>query len=188
MIKALLFDFDGLILDTETTEYLAFSEVCRQYDVDMPLEVWSEWAGMEGVIEKAYNYLEHVLGKEIDREDVQRNYSELYQKKIANENILPGVLETIENGKRLGLKIGLATSATYPWAGGYIKDFGLIDHFDCIQTRENISKVKPDPEIYLTALEALSIQPYEAIAFEDSMVGSLRRKKPESIALLYLTE
>lgn len=62
MIKAILFDFDGLILDTETTEFIAFQEICRQYDYEMPLDVWSQWTGSTDSVQRACRHLEQAIG------------------------------------------------------------------------------------------------------------------------------
>lgn len=171
MIKAILFDFDGLILDTETTEFTAFQEICKQYDHEMPLEIWSQWTGSTDARKRAYSYLEEALGVPLDHAAIGAQHDAVYRDMIGRAEILPGVIEKMEECKRLGLNIGLATSACYDWAGGYLEQYGLIDYFDCIRTKENILHSKPDPQIYREVLAGLRIEAHEAIAFEDSWIG-----------------
>lgn len=171
MIKAILFDFDGLILDTETTEFIAFQEICRQYHYEMPLDVWSQWTGSADSVQRACRHLEQAIGAPLDHDEIRSRHGEVFRGMIATADLLPGVIEKLEEGKRRGLRIGLATSAHYDWAVGYVKKYGLLDYFDCIRTKEDVIRSKPDPQIYREALAGLSIGPQEAIAFEDSLFG-----------------
>jgi len=172
VIKAVLFDFDGLLLDTETTEFHSFRQLYRSYGQDIGIEEWSGWAGAVGVREKACLRLEELLGKPLAREDAMQEQQRMYGELIAEQQLLPGVIDMLEDAKRLGLKIALASSATSEWAVGYIRQYGIDHYFDVFQTRDDVGRVKPDPEIYLRALDRLGVAGHEAIAFEDSPIGS----------------
>ncbi|WP_274363864.1 HAD family hydrolase [Paenibacillus thermotolerans] len=176
MIKALLFDFDGIILDTETIEYKAFQEVSRDYQIEMTLEQWGQWAGMVGVRRKAADYVAERAKDAFDAESFQRRFIECYDKLASQLTVFPGIIEIIEEARQSGLKIALATSSNFEWSGGFLKKYGLLPYFDLIQTRDNVTHVKPHPEIYQAALRGLGIEPHEAIAFEDSPVGSKAAK------------
>jgi putative hydrolase of the HAD superfamily len=176
MIKALLFDFDGIILDTETLEFNAFRDVSRDFKVEMTLEIWGEWAGTVGVRTKAVQYLAERLGEAFDAEEFESRFAGHYDKLLSGYPLFPGVKNIIADAKRLGLKIGLATSSAYQWSGVFLEKYGLIEEFDFIQTGDTVTKLKPDPEIYIAALNGLGIGPHEAIAFEDSPVGSRAAK------------
>lgn len=175
-IKAIALDFDGLILDTETASYLSFREICQEYGHDMPLAVWREWAGGIRTWPLACEYLEELLGKSVDREELHRHHRAIYNEMIAEWDVLPGVREVLDTAGRLGLKVALASSASAAWAVNHVKRYGLLDYFDFLQTRDNVTKVKPDPEIYLKAVDGLGVRADETIAFEDSVVGTQAAK------------
>src|SRR5690625_6869358 len=85
----------------------------------------------------------------------------------------PGVINYLQDAKKLNLKIGLASSSTYSWVAGHLQKLNLIDYFECIKTSDDVEKVKPDPSLYLKATKCLGLDPEECIAFEDSVNGSL---------------
>jgi len=90
---------------------------------------------------------------------------------IEAQPILPGVKQYLKDAKQLDLKIGLATSSTHAWVTGHLTRLGLIDYFDCIQSRDDVRRVKPTPEVYQNVINKLAVHPNEAIAFEDSPNG-----------------
>lgn len=175
-IKALAFDFDGLILDTETTSYHAYHDVFRHYGQEIAIDVWQGWVGGIHTHKLACDYLEKLVGQQIEREEVIRLQQHLFQEKILCQELLPGVVDVLEAGKKIGLKIALASSASSEWAVGHLRRYHLLEYFDVLQTRDNVSNVKPHPEIYLRAAEALEVSPREVLAFEDSHVGTLAAK------------
>jgi putative hydrolase of the HAD superfamily len=175
-IKAIALDFDGLIVDTETASYDSFCELVRGFDLDMPLEVWKEWVGGIQTWQLACDYLDAQLGKPVDREGLHRRHREMYTALIEELDVMPGVKQLLEDARRIGLRVALASSASAAWAVEHIKRCGLVDYFDVLQTRDDAAKVKPDPEIYRKAVEKLGVKPEETIAFEDSLVGTLAAK------------
>lgn len=173
MIQAVVFDFDGLILDTETNEFKAWQDVFRHYGAELALDVWSGVIGTDMLsVFDPYNHLAGLTGREIDRDAVRRMHKENFVKRMESEQIRPGVVSALDQARRLGLAIGLASSSSRDWVVGYLTKYGLRDCFDCIRTRDDVAKVKPDPELYILALECLGVKPREALAFEDSANGA----------------
>jgi beta-phosphoglucomutase-like phosphatase (HAD superfamily) len=86
---------------------------------------------------------------------------------------LPGVTDYIQAARRLGLRLALASSSPHAWVEGYLRQLGLKEDFDAIICREDVRRIKPDPELFLTALEALKLGAAEALVFEDSPNGVL---------------
>ena len=175
--KAIIFDFDGLILDTETAEYRSFSALYRHYGAELSIEVWGQWIGTDASPFDPYAYLAETAGVAVDREAARAFRRARYDELMANERARPGVEDYLRAGRRLGLKIGLASSSPRDWVTGYLRQLGLDGWFDGIRTRDDVAKVKPDPELYLKALEALGAAPEEAVAFEDSPNGALAAKR-----------
>lgn len=174
MIRAVVFDFDGLILDTETNEYKAYADVYRHFGAELPLDVWAKVIGTDmTTVFDPYDYLESCIGKPFDREQFRTMRRKLFVERMEQEQMRPGVVSVLEQAKRLGLAIGLASSSSKDWVVGYLSKFGILDYFACIRTKDNVVHVKPDPELYRQAVEHLGVKPEEAIAFEDSANGAL---------------
>jgi HAD superfamily hydrolase (TIGR01509 family) len=170
-IRALVFDFDGLILETETPIFISWQELYQQYGHTLSLEVWLQNVGTADETFDPIADLEQKIGRRLHPEDdlERRQLRELDL--IEGEPPLPGVVEYLERARQLGLKIGLASSSSCKWVTGHLQRLGLIDYFDVIVAREDVARTKPDPELYRTAVEWLGVLPEQAVAFEDSLHG-----------------
>lgn len=169
MIKAIIFDFDGLIIDTETVWYLAYKEALQNYNEDFPLEVFVKCIGTDDLALNAF------IGEKLGIESIEiiKSLAKEYHKaKMEPLDIREGVKDYLIEAKKLGIKIGLASSSSREWVEGFLKQLQIIDYFEAIKTREEVEKVKPDPTLYIKTLEALNIHADEAIAFEDSANGA----------------
>jgi HAD superfamily hydrolase (TIGR01509 family) len=171
MIRALILDFDGLILDTEGPIYQAWVEIFDEYGVDLPLSAWEVWLGGSPEMFDPCGYLESQLGRTVDREALTARQREREAELIAAESALPGVEEYIADARRLGLKLGLASSSDCPWVYRHLERLGLRERFDSIKCADDVANVKPSPDLYLAVLEELGLGPEEAIAVEDSPHG-----------------
>nr|WP_237691068.1 HAD family hydrolase [Paenibacillus caui] len=171
-IKAIIFDFDGTIIDTETAWYNAFRDAYKKHGVELTLEQYSQCIGTSLGAFNPHEYLVTELNLPIDlesfRENVQSHHSALMEK----EKIRPGILDYLKLAKAAGLKIGLASSSDRAWIDKYLNQLGIRDYFDCIRTKDDVKAVKPDPELYLQTIECLGVQADEALAIEDSPNGS----------------
>lgn len=176
MIKALIFDFDGLILDTEVPEYQSWDELYQSYGCVLPLEKWLECIGTTDAFDP-YEYLELALGQPIDRAAVRLQRRARYAELMVDQSILPGVQDYITTAKQLGLKLAVASSSPREWVVGHLTQFELVNHFDIICCGDEVPATKPDPALYLKAVQALDIQANEAIALEDSPNGILAAKR-----------
>ena len=122
--------------------------------------------------------LEEQLGGQIPnraRVEERRLHREL--ELLGKKSVQPGVESYLQDARRLGLKIGLATISSFDWVGGHLQRLGLFDYFDCIRTGENVTHPKPDPEVYLSVLEAFELAPEEAFALEDSPNGVMAAQR-----------
>ncbi|WP_127610187.1 HAD family hydrolase [Paenibacillus validus] len=173
MIRAVVFDFDGLIVDTETADFESVQAMYRHHGGELTIDVWGHCIGTGPDAFNPYDDLERQIGRTYDREAARAMRKQAYDARMAEADVRPGVRSYLKEARRLGLRIGLASSSTREWVTGYLKAYGLLDDFECIRTRDDVTRVKPDPELYLKALAALGVQPHEAVAFEDSPNGAL---------------
>ncbi|RYL93100.1 HAD family hydrolase [Sporolactobacillus sp. THM7-4] len=176
MIKAIVFDFDGVILDSERIMYQVMQQMFKKYHVDLPLSVWSQAIGTQHGFD-SLGYLEEKSGVHIDREAFQKERYEEFNRRVDEEEVLPGVKSVLRQARDLDLKIGLATSSRGEWPRRHLKRLGLSDYFTSIKSWDDVQRVKPDPALYIKSIESLGVEPKEAIAIEDSFNGSLAAKK-----------
>jgi HAD superfamily hydrolase (TIGR01509 family) len=170
MIRGLIFDFDGLILDTELPDFEAWQEMFIEHGTTLPLSAWTPLIGTASAFD-LYDYLEQQAGRPIDRADVQERRRQRFHERVVNQAILPGVERCIADAKGRGMKVGLASASSADWVVGHLERLGLRVHFDAIKTANDVERVKPDPALYRAALAALGLTAGEAIALEDSPNG-----------------
>jgi HAD superfamily hydrolase (TIGR01509 family) len=167
---ALLFDFDGLILDTEAPDYECWREVYQEHGHELPFSLWCDAIGKAASEFDPRRHLSGLTGAPISQE-IQERRRFRYLERVNALTPLPGVRDYLNEAKRLGLKIGLATSSSEGWAIGHLSRLGLDVYFDSIKCAADVRHAKPHPELYLSALRALGAEAREAVAFEDSPNG-----------------
>ena len=171
LIKGLIFDFDGLILDTEEPSFSAWVQMYNEYGVNLDIQAW---AGGLGSSEAGFNpvtHLEGLLNKRVDAASLRNTARIVTDRKILELQPLPGVEKTILSARQSGLKLAVASSSPRSWVAGHLKRLDLYQYFDCIVCMEDVPEVKPAPDLFLAALSGLGINPQEALIFEDSPNG-----------------
>ena len=177
MIDTLVFDFDGVIIDTEVPTFTAWQEVFESFGQSVDRALWSEIIGGGQKLFDTMAYLESIVGPLPDREAVRRRKNERADKMIAESPVLPGVLDHLADARRLGLRLAVASSSSRDWVEGHLAERGLLEYFAAIVTRDDVSRVKPDPALYATAVERVGSEPASAFAIEDSFNGVTSAKR-----------
>ena len=171
-MKALIFDFDGLILDTETPDYHSWQKVYQAYGLELPLDLWLTFVG--GTSETTFephDYLEKKLNSKVDREQIWVSRRKSYLKHLEDLPVMPGVKALLDASKLSGLKLGVASSSPENWVSGHLTRLELSDYFDAIVTADDVEETKPNPALFLLAAEKLGVQPNEVIVLEESPNG-----------------
>ena len=174
IIKALIFDFDGLILDTETADVRAWENLYAEYGFSFPLESWGQIIGGTGAVTfDAAAHLQTLLGAPLDLEDLQSRQTHISHSLIHQQSVLPGVMDYLHEAKRLGLKLAIASSSPHSWVDTHAKRLGIFDRFDKVICADEVGpgRTKPHPDLFLMALDQLKVRAHEAIVFEDSPNG-----------------
>ena len=171
-INTLIFDFDGLIFDSETPDYESWRATYADFGLTLPLDVWQANIGSEGLF-NPYLHLEKMLGRPIDRDAVYKRRKALDNELLAQQTILPGVEAYIQSAKALGLTIGIASSSPHDWVESNLDRLGIPhDTFAVIACRDDVdNRSKPDPAVYNFAVQALQANPARTLALEDSPNG-----------------
>jgi HAD superfamily hydrolase (TIGR01509 family) len=170
-MKSLIFDFDGLILDTETVIFQAWNEIYTSYGRPLALSDWASCIGTSHHAFDVYGDLEKLAGKPLDREVTRKRHQNRYQDLLKGMKPRPGVWEYLSEARQKGLSLAVASSSHRDWVEGHLNRLQLKDFFQVIRTADDVQQVKPHPELYLSALEGLGEGAQETIAFEDSPNG-----------------
>lgn len=170
-LKGLIFDFDGLIIDTELPEYQAWQEIYEQYNVTLNVNIWAQVIGSSNDKFDPVTHLENLTGKSFQHQQLLAQHRSRSDQLAQNLPLLPGVLTLLKTACESGLKLAIASSSDRFWVESHLAPLGIQSYFDCVLTKDEVLHVKPDPELYQTALHCLDLQPNEAIAFEDSPNG-----------------
>lgn len=174
MLKALIFDFDGLILDTETPEVLVWQSIYRDHGFELPVQEWEKTIGGYGLSTfDAAEHLAHLSQGRLDAVSSRLRYRREADAIIHASPILPGIREMIREAKIQGLKVAIGSSSPHSWVDTHAKRLGIFPLFDHIICQDDVppGRTKPHPDIYLKVLEKLQVRNHEAVVFEDSVNG-----------------
>ena len=172
MIRGLIFDFDGLILDTESTVYQSWLELYQEYGQDLPFEEWGHIIGISP--DEHFDPLERLeilLGHNLDSQEVCARRHQREMELVVEQPVLPGVEEYLTKARELNLKLGIASSSAWDWVGGNLERLDLLRYFDVVHTSDDVERAKPDPALYRLALASLDLMADEAFVLEDSPNG-----------------
>jgi HAD superfamily hydrolase (TIGR01509 family) len=170
MIRALVFDFDGLILDTEVPIYRAWAEIYEEHGQQLELELWQNVIGRGPGYFDPLAALERRLGYPLDREAIQARRRRRELELVERLTVQPGVREWHAQARSMGARVGVASSSSRAWVTRHLQRLGL-NQWDCIRCRDDVTQAKPAPDVYLSVLECLGLRPEEALAVEDSAAG-----------------
>jgi len=170
-IRALILDFDGLILDTESPMRASWLEMFEEHGLVVPEEQWASLLGSSADPPEAYDLLEAHLGKPVDRVTIHDRVMSRELQLLESEDVLPGVRKLISDAQVAGFSLAVASSSERAWVRGLLTQHDLIEPFDAIVCAEDVARTKPHPDLFLKALEHLNVEPREAIVFEDSLHG-----------------
>jgi HAD superfamily hydrolase (TIGR01509 family) len=175
-VKLLVFDFDGLILDTEVPDFQCWQEIYDAHGTQLDLETYAHCIGTVNAFD-AWEHLARQIGRPLDLSALKPRRQARMQELIAAQEVRPGVLAYLDEAGALGLKLGVASSSSRQWVGGHLTRFGLLDRFHAIRCSDDVERVKPDPALYRSVCELLGVEPAHALAFEDSPNGILAAKR-----------
>ena len=177
MIRGLIFDCDGLLIDSEATDLQAWQELFSRHSCTLPVDTWKQNVGLGAGEFDIYALLESQLGAPVDRAALHAWHRQRNVELLAARPTLPGVRDYIADAKRRGLKLAVASSSSHAWVDSHLERLGHKQDFDVVKCRDDVRYAKPAPDLYLAALEDLALGASEVIAFEDSINGSQAAKR-----------
>jgi len=170
-VRALLFDFDGLIVDTESTSLASWQWLYAQHGQELTLDRWSAAIGTLGGFD-ALAHLEALVGSPLERDALDARRLEHELMLVEAEQLRPGIAEYLADAEELGLRKAIVSSASRRWIDSHLRRLERLYGWDAIVTADHDqARAKPSPTLYLEALERLSVSADDAVAFEDSPNG-----------------
>ncbi len=173
VIKAVIFDFDGVLANTDLYHFIAWKRAVRLIDINMDQSIQHELRGLSrtATLEKILN----IFNKRITEEEfeiVKNKKNDLYKEflsEVTIDEVLPGIIEFLKYLKNNNYKVAVASISKN--AEAIIKNIGLMEYIDIVVDPTKIKNIKPEPDIFLKAAKLLNIRPWECVAIEDSQVG-----------------
>lgn len=173
MIKAVIFDLDGVIVSTDDCHFRAWKRMADEEGIYFDREInnrlrgVSRMASLDIVLERSKREY-----SEKEKQELAERKNEYYKELICEltpDDILPGVMDKLENLKENGIKIAIGSSSKNTPI--ILKQIGLDGYFDAVSDGNNITHSKPDPEVFLKAAEMLNIPPEDCMIVEDADAG-----------------
>ena len=172
--RILIFDFDGLILDTETVEVEIWNNLYAEVGLTFDMDAYIGVVGSNGP--RSFDPAQPLA----EREGEKRSFTQIRQdfRKLAYQYVeeiepLPGVVELIRNAKLKGYLLAVGSSAASVWINTHLKRLGLLGEFDFVVTFDDVENAKPAPDIFLKVLERAGVSAENALVLEDSQNGIL---------------
>ena len=170
-IKAVIFDFDGVILETEGPIHQSWEELYQEFGLRLSMEVWASYIGTAEDSFDPLDGIEAQFGRLHDREGLALRRRQREDQLVLVQTVLPGVKDFLQDARNLGLQVGLASSSSCSWVVGHLERLELLEYFSVIRARDDVQRTKPDPDLYLAALTGLGVTVSQAFAVEDSPNG-----------------
>ncbi|MFP7734014.1 beta-phosphoglucomutase [Priestia aryabhattai] len=172
-LQAIIFDLDGVIADTVHLYYRANKKIADQLNVSFSEELNQQLQGISRIktveLIAAQGNVRLTMEKKEQLAYEKNKYYQALIKEMTKDYLLPGIQLLLEDCKKQGIKMGIASSSSN--ANTVVDTLGIRSFFDCIVNVKEIKKGKPDPEIFLTAADQLNVKPHTCVAIEDGEAG-----------------
>jgi HAD superfamily hydrolase (TIGR01509 family) len=168
--SALIFDFDGLIIDSETPLFRIWQEIYVQHGAVLALEAWQHALGTQHGFDP-YADLAARSGVTLSRDEWAPLIRDEHWRRCENEPLLPGVADRLAEAAAMGMPAAVASSSSSAWVKPWLERHGLASRFAAVCTRDDVKAVKPAPDLFLLASSRLGVPARDCLVFEDSPNG-----------------
>ena len=168
---AVLFDFDGVLVDTEWAIYQAWLRTFQAHGHDLPLEVYTHCIGSDFATWSPKTHLEELSGLAFDWHDLDARRQQEILRDLSGEGTMPGVIGLLEQLTRSGIRRAVVSSSSHQWVEGWLEKLAFADHFETVVCRGDAPQIKPAPDLYLEAAKRLGLPPADCLVIEDSLNG-----------------
>ena len=165
-INALILDFDGTIIDTESPAYESTETIWARHGIDFPMDWWLQGMGTDRK-STWVKELENRLGRAIDHDQIMEERQRIKNEMTLSQPVLPGVVKLLDAADRRNIKLAVGSSSPHSWVDQHLKRVGLYERFSHVVCRDDVGGVsKPAPDVFLRALELLGVSAGSAAVIE----------------------
>ena len=178
--QAIIFDFDGLILDTEVPQVDIWRELFAEQGVEFDLRRYVRIVGtFNSDVYRPEKHYAELIGYRMSSAEIEQMVTEKLYENLMSEPLAKGVLKVLDEAERRGIKTAVGSSSQRDWVEGHLRRFGLLERFAAVVTFDDVSESKPSPEIFQLALKRLGVRQENGLVLEDSQNGVLAAKRAE---------
>ncbi|TLD69355.1 HAD family phosphatase [Phragmitibacter flavus] len=170
-VRGLIFDFDGLMVDTETAIYQAWHELYQEHGHPLTIETWAQCVGSDfGHYDPAVE-LERLIQRTLPWESITQRRRQRVTELLQHQDTLPGVRELLQQACDHSIPCAVASSSSSNWVNGWLQKLDLLSFFQNVTTLDDVGRAKPDPGLFLHASSQLGLPPADLLVIEDSQNG-----------------
>ena len=170
-ISAVLFDFDGVLVDTEWAIYQAWKRTFEAHGQHLPLEIYTRCIGTDFNTWSPKVHLEDLTGKSFDWHDLDARRQEMILKELDHEGPMHGVVSSLQQLGIAGVPTAVVSSSSHHWVDGWLEKLGLDGCFTTTVCRGDAPRIKPAPDLFLEASHRIGIPADQCLVIEDSLNG-----------------
>jgi len=174
--SAVLFDFDGVLVDTEWAIYEAWHRTFRAHGHPLPLEIYTQCIGSDFDTWSPKTHLEELTGRSFDWHQLDEARQVEIRRDLEQAGPMPGVVPLLEKLRAAGVPTAVVSSSSHQWVDGWLERLGLMPYFRTVVCRGDAPRIKPAPDLWLEALRQLDLPAEECLAIEDSLNGAKSAK------------
>jgi HAD superfamily hydrolase (TIGR01509 family) len=163
---AILFDFDGVLVDTEWAIYDAWHELFRAHGHPLPLELYNRCIGSDFSNWSPKTHLEELTGNAFDWHQLDVVRQEQIESELGAAGPMPGVVRLLEHIQQAEM-----SSSSHRWVDGWLARLGLTERFATVVCRGDAARIKPAPDLFVEAARRLGVAPGDCLVIEDSLNG-----------------
>jgi HAD superfamily hydrolase (TIGR01509 family) len=169
--SAVLFDFDGVLVDTEWAIYQAWKRTFESHYQPLPLEIYTRCIGTDFNTWSPKTHLADLTGQDFDWHDLDARRQQEIMAELVDEGPMPGVVPLLEKLSSIAMATSVVSSSSHHWVDGWLEKLGLTHHFQTTVCRGDAPRIKPAPDLFLAASSRLGIAPENCLVIEDSLNG-----------------
>ena len=175
-VSALILDFDGTILDTETPIFEEWTEQNRRHGQKLRLSFWSRSIGTHGVVDLAAGLAELIAGS-VAPEALRLEVRQRVRRRLERQPLRRGLMPLLDAARGLAMPLAIASSSSTGWVEGWLERHRIRRRFAAVCGRDHVERLKPEPDLFLLAAERLGVAPDGCLVFEDSPNGVLAARR-----------